>query len=131
MIPIKLNTGGSWQATQADLELWYAAYPAVNVDQELSAMAVWCDANPTRRKTQRGIKQFVANWLNRAQNQGGSPMAKKAGAYGGMRSMSTDDNRTDISWLDPADKQRMRGYYMETVGQVWDGQTIERQEKKI
>lgn len=33
---------------------------------ELGKMRIWCLANPDRRKTKRGLKRFVANWVSRA-----------------------------------------------------------------
>lgn len=35
-------------------------------------MKGWLDANPTKRKTRRGVKRFVNNWLSRTQDQGGT-----------------------------------------------------------
>ena len=36
------------------------------VDTELYRMRLWCLANPDRRKTRRGAKRFVFNWVNKA-----------------------------------------------------------------
>lgn len=36
------------------------------VDAELYRMRLWCMANPDRRKTKRGAKRFVFNWVNKA-----------------------------------------------------------------
>jgi len=38
-------------------------FPNLNVAQEFCSMAIWLEGNPARRKTQRGIKRFIANWL--------------------------------------------------------------------
>lgn len=40
------------------------AYPQVDVDQELARMRVWCLAKPERKKTRRGVRKFISNWLN-------------------------------------------------------------------
>ena len=45
-------------------------YPAVDVMQELRKMKGWCDSNPAKRKTRRGIKRFINNWLSRQQDEG-------------------------------------------------------------
>ena len=66
-----LNTGERWEPEDTDMITWSKAYPAVDVFQELRAMESWLDANPTKRKTKRGIKSFVVRWLGKAQNQGG------------------------------------------------------------
>ena len=51
-----LNNGDTYEADQADVIQWEKTYPAINVYQELNAMESWLDANPTRRKTPKGIK---------------------------------------------------------------------------
>lgn len=63
---------GTFYVVPADkLELWRETFPAVNVMQELKKMYMWLDANPTRKKTRRGINRFIFNWLEKAQNKGG------------------------------------------------------------
>lgn len=52
----------------ADMELWKEAYPAVNIGQEMKRIAVWLDANPTKRKTSGGMKRFITTWLGKAQD---------------------------------------------------------------
>lgn len=128
---IKLNTGDTWEPSEDDLALWLKTYPAVNVSQELMQMGAWCDANPTRRKTKSGVKRFVTSWLSRAQDKGGSPMARKAGGYGGMRAMTIQDERTDVSWLSGAVKEAMKLRYLNDHGRYWDGQTVHAQEKTV
>lgn len=49
------------------LSMWQRAYPDLDVERELYQMASWCDANPTKRKTRRGIEKFINGWLNRSQ----------------------------------------------------------------
>jgi hypothetical protein len=53
---------------------WQAAYPAVNVLQQLREMRVWSLANPGKRKTARGIEAFVVRWLGGEQDKGGKPV---------------------------------------------------------
>ena len=52
------------------LALWSRAYPAVNIEQELHKIVAWCDANPTKQKTRRGVVRFINGWLERTQNSG-------------------------------------------------------------
>ena len=62
-----------FQITQKMIELWQEDYPNVNVLLEIKKMHAWLDANPQKRKTNRGIKRFIVSWLSRAQdNSGGS-----------------------------------------------------------
>lgn len=58
--------------TQADVDEWAQAYPGVNVLQQLREMRTWSLANPTKRKTKRGINAFVVTWLGKEQDKAGS-----------------------------------------------------------
>ena len=42
-------------------------------------MSAWLSANPTKRKTRRGVQRFIVNWLSRAQDRGGSPQNSALG----------------------------------------------------
>lgn len=68
--------GGQTHGVTAERVAYFSQnFPAVDVMAELRKMAVWCDANPTRRKTGKGVAAFIANWLSKAQDRGGaSPM---------------------------------------------------------
>ena len=35
-------------------------------------MQAWSDANPSKRKTKRGVERFIVNWLSREQDRGRS-----------------------------------------------------------
>lgn len=54
---------------QADLDEWSATFPAVEVVAELRRMRTWLHANPTQRKTVRGVNRFVVTWLGRQQDR--------------------------------------------------------------
>ena len=73
MTAIILKDGNTYTPEQEDILSWQQAYKNCDVYQELDAMACWCDANPSRRKTSRGVKRFVNSWLARANEKGGSP----------------------------------------------------------
>jgi len=117
-----LNTKEDWQPEEKDVIAWQRVFPAVNVHQELMAMESWCDANPTKRKTKSGIKRFVNLWLTKAQNQGGSPMAKKSSKNESIRAKSIDMQMTDISWLNTEDQISMKQYYLDKFGFYYDGE---------
>ncbi len=65
------------------LSMWQRAYPDLDVERELYQMASWCDANPTKRKTRRGIEKFINGWLNRSQKdeqeRGGEKRCSRTG----------------------------------------------------
>lgn len=69
VIDLPLNVG-THSVTEADVAQLAKLYPAANVRAELLKMRRWCDANPARRKTARGIAAFIANWFDRVQNEG-------------------------------------------------------------
>ncbi len=72
-LPLSDGTLVAVSATQS--KRWEQLYPAVNVMQELRKMAGWLEASPNRRKTKQGILRFVANWLAREQDSGGTRTA--------------------------------------------------------
>ena len=113
-----------WQPEDSDIIAWQRAYPAIDVHQELAAMESWCDANPSRRKTAKGIKRFVNSWLARAQDKGGSPQAKAKSKNTFIRNKSIEMQMTDISWLDGEDYEMMKQYYIQKRGFYYDGGLI-------
>ena len=117
-----LNTKEDWQPQEKDVIAWQRAFPAVNVHQELLAMESWCDANPAKRKTKQGIKRFVNLWLTKAQNQGGSPQAKKQSKNDSIRAKSIDMQMTDVSWLDGDKQLMMKQHYLTKFGFYYDGE---------
>lgn len=72
VILLPLNDKSLYPVIQSQVDEWSGLYPAVNVMQELRKMAGWLDANPSKRKTKRGILRFVNGWLSREQDRGGS-----------------------------------------------------------
>ena len=70
-IQMPLVSGEQFPIYQQDVDEWEQSFPAVDVLQQLRAMRAWLDANPTKRKTKRGIKRFIVSWLSREQDRGG------------------------------------------------------------
>ena len=68
--PITLNDGTEWKCPLADYEEYKRLYPSVDIDNAFREMRAWCNSNPTKRKTARGIKRFVNGWLSRQQDSG-------------------------------------------------------------
>ena len=67
---LPLVTGDAYPISKSQIKEWSDAYPGVDVKGELKKMKVWLDANPTRKKTPRGILRAVVGWLTRAQDDG-------------------------------------------------------------
>lgn len=70
-ISLPLNDKTEYGITQEDIEHWKGLYPAVDVMTELRKMRGWCESNPTKRKTRRGIVRFINSWLAKEQDRGG------------------------------------------------------------
>ena len=63
--PITLKDGVKWKPTQEDFDDWIRMFPDVDVKREFDNMRRYCLDKPQKRKTARGIKRFVTNWLDR------------------------------------------------------------------
>lgn len=68
---IPLNDGTEHAISKSDVEMWTETYRAVDVEQELREMRVWSLANPSNRKTSRGVAAFIVRWLGKAQDTPG------------------------------------------------------------
>lgn len=70
-IELILNDKSLFPVYQDQVDSWSELYPAVDVMQALRKMKGWLEANPTKRKTKRGILHFIVNWLSSDQDKGG------------------------------------------------------------
>ena len=69
IITIPLNDGSEYEVTDKEFREWIKLYPAVDVLQELRKLRAWNEANVARRKTRRGIRAHIVNWLSREQDK--------------------------------------------------------------
>lgn len=60
-----------WALTDAQVAEWQTCYPGINVGSECRQALAWVKANPSRRKTARGMPAFLVGWLNRSTDRGG------------------------------------------------------------
>lgn len=77
---------------QSEVDEWMYCFPAVDVLTELKKMKAWCNANPTKRKTLRGIKKFIVTWLSKAQDRGGTQGYTQADKSSPESYSGTDDS---------------------------------------
>ena len=70
-ILLQLVDGTAYDVPLSMIDTWTAAYPAVDITQELRKMAAWLDSNPKKRKTRRGVTSFINTWLSKEQDKGG------------------------------------------------------------
>lgn len=79
VVAIPLVDGSDFVVTQAMVDDWRPAYPAIDIAQQLHAMRVWCNANKANRKTRGGVERFITRWLGKEQDQAGrAPAARQA-----------------------------------------------------
>lgn len=67
---IPLNTGEEFEIRQSYADELKRLYPSVDVPQTLREARGWCLANPTKRKTQTGVRRFINRWMTQEQNRG-------------------------------------------------------------
>ncbi len=60
----------SWQFVASYLNELQATYEAVDVAAEARKALTWVNANPTRKKTAKGMAAFLVNWLNNGVRRG-------------------------------------------------------------
>lgn len=97
---LPLVTGEEYGITAEHFDTWQSAYPAVDVLGDLKKMRAWLDANPTRRKTARGIKRFIVGWLERSQNSA-PRQGTSTGAYQNKTAAMLEDSyRMMQEWAD-------------------------------
>lgn len=70
-IRIPLNDKTFYDVPLDRISEWKDVFSAVNVEEQLKRMVAWCNANPTKKKTRRGVERFITNWLSREQDRGG------------------------------------------------------------
>lgn len=67
---IPLNDGTEWGVSKEFAGELEKLFPSVNVLQTLNEIRAWNIANPQRRKTARGVKHHLTQWMAREQNRG-------------------------------------------------------------
>jgi hypothetical protein len=60
----------TWELSQEFLDTLAQRYPTLDVLAESRKALAWIEANPSRRKTAKGMPRFLVNWLNRATDSG-------------------------------------------------------------
>ena len=124
---MKLRSGKDWHPSEEAIEDWKGAYKDVDVEQELKKMAVWCEANPAKRKTPSGVMKFCQSWLCRSQEQGGSSGSpskyKKYEDSNSIRAKTIDMQLGDVTWVvDPQELMQFKQYLLNAYGYYYDGE---------
>jgi len=62
-------SGGKWTGvTDEQIQVWAAAYPSVNVEEELKKAAAWIVSNPSTAP-KSNFARFLNGWMERNQNR--------------------------------------------------------------
>lgn len=85
VLKLPLTGNKEYPIFQEDIDGWKEVYPNVDILQELREMREWCNANPQKRKTEKGIRKFIINWLSQEQDKG---TTVKSGEAAGKRSFT-------------------------------------------
>ena len=70
VVEIPLVDKTEYPVTQDMVDEWSQTFPAVDVVAALRRMRTWCTANPTQKKTARGVQAFIVRWLGKEQDTG-------------------------------------------------------------
>jgi hypothetical protein len=72
VFPVVGSGSKTWALPQRVYDVLSKAYPTLPLDSEIGKAVAWCETNPTKRKTARGMPKFLNAWMERAQNNGAS-----------------------------------------------------------
>jgi len=99
LIDLPLVDKTEFAITGDQVNEWMAAYPAVDVMQELRKMRQWCIANPRKAKTRKGVLRFVTQWLASQQDKGGSLRGVKDTPTAYRRDLSFEERNAEAARL--------------------------------
>lgn len=75
---IRWSPGTGWTGILPDDKAaWAAAFPACDLDRQLSTADLWLRANPAKSRKQNFFR-FLTNWLERKQERGGDAQSAPA-----------------------------------------------------
>jgi hypothetical protein len=91
-VPCSGTGAKTWPLTQAKLDEWTQAFPAVDVKAELRKSIQWLKDNPTKIKTHRGTPAFFGRWLSNAQDRTPTTPHPQGGSHAQHHRSRTDQN---------------------------------------
>lgn len=68
-----------WALTEEQVGKWKALYPGLDVVGCCRKALAWCEANPKRCKTAKGMPKFLVNWINNEVDRGTSRLEESNG----------------------------------------------------
>lgn len=70
-------TDGNYNLPTALYNDFVAAFGVTMVDREITLAKLWCQTNPQKRKTRRGMGRFLNAWMCRAQGEKRVPISAR------------------------------------------------------
>ena len=102
-INLPLQGGKFYTVTYGYLDEMKAIYPGLDIEQCIRNMLGWLKAKPDRLKTQRGIKSFINNWLQKDHKD------LSNGSYNNRSSQSSKEQEMKAAMERAAQRDAMRG----------------------
>lgn len=66
-----VGSEAGWALLESKLVEWQGTYRGVDVKAECQKAWQWCQDNPAKRKTAKGMARFLSTWLSRCQDRSG------------------------------------------------------------
>jgi hypothetical protein len=121
VIQLTLNDKTLYDVSENDFKEYEELYPNVDIMQELRKMKGWLNANPTKRKTKRGIKRFINSWLSREQDK-----PKPNNIYNNVNISNNIKEKPTPKWVEKQKekekKQKEIGYTTKELLEMYDKQ---------
>jgi len=92
-----------WHLLQAFVRQCEEAFPGADVIAQFRAARLWCEANPAKRKTAKGMQAFLARWLS---NNADKP-ARASPANGKPADIRVGHARVDPNFQYPVGEQEI------------------------
>ena len=89
--------GETFGVTEEMISQWHETYPDMDIVFEITKAKTWGMDNPTKRKTQRGMRRFLGSWLERAHNRGDRSQTTKIPRTS-TRGRTLEEDLKDSSW---------------------------------
>lgn len=77
-VPGRKSSSATWALTQDFVDELQEAYPGVDVPAQCRKARLWCQTNKAKRKTAKGMPEFLRRWMESAQNSGRDTRGKPA-----------------------------------------------------
>lgn len=104
VFPVTGKGKHTWTLPADELERYRAAFPGLDLDAQLRLAVRWCETNPGRRKTARGMLAFLTRWFGRVQDSGRT--SGHAEAPVGMSAKEARSVEAGLRWLERTNHEK-------------------------